>query len=175
MVPKRIKSIVLITLFSFFLGSVSQAQENCKVLVDSISHAFDKANEVIMSTQIMQGDNEFAYTKIRLFKDDAGEWQSENLEQRGFPRPNDNNNDDDEEPSFEFSCDQHDLIERSGQWQLKIEEPDEELPIKAWELSFKKENNQIVPIEIAGDIEARVLFIPFKGRFSTFFSDWQFP
>ncbi len=172
----KAKIIILLVFLSVSLSSISLAQENCNVLVDSISDAFEKATEVYMSTQIMQGGNEFAYTKMRLFKDDTGEWQSERIEQRGFPRPDDtNNNDDGEEPSFEFSCAEHDLIERSGQWQLNIKEPDEELPIKTWQLSFKKENNQIVPIEIAGDIEARVLFIPFKGRFSTFFSDWQFP
>lgn len=163
--------------FLILLSSSSVfAQETCQTLVDGIELAFEKANEVIMSTEIKQGDFEFAYTKIRLYKDDADEWQSEQLEQRGLPRPPDNQNEDDgEEPAFAFNCEAHELVETSAGWQILITEQDKDSPIKDWQLSFEAKQDSFVPIEIAGTIETSVLFIPFNGRFSTSFADWRFP
>ena len=167
---------------SFFLisclivSSLVLAQESCESLLDSIEGSFESADEVIMSTEIKQGSIEYAYTKIRLFKDEAEEWQSEQLEQRGIPRPPDAQAEDDgEEPSFEFSCELHELSETETGWFLNIEETDKDLPIKDWQLSFETVKNIIVPTEIAGTIETSILFIPFRGRFSTQFSEWQVP
>ena len=163
-------------IYFLFLGSVGLTQESCESLLGSIEASFNTAREVIMSTEIKQGNIEYAYTKIRLFKDKAEEWQSEQLEQRGIPRPSDAQQEDDgEEPSFDFNCELHELTETETGWLLNIEEADKDLPIKDWQLSFETVKNIIVPTEIAGTIETSILFIPFRGRFSTQFSEWQVP
>ena len=174
--PKVLKRVQRLSLFLLLSSSVF-AQESCESLVGSIELAFESANEVIMSTEIKQGALEYAYTKMKLYKDDADEWQSEQLEQRGIPRPpqGDESEEDGEEPSFEFDCTSHELIETPGGWQIVIDEQDDDIPIKEWELRFEEKAGVVVPVEIAGSIETSIFFIPFNGRFSTSFADWRFP
>lgn len=151
------------------------AQQNCEGLIASIDTAFDTAYEVTMSTQIKQGDLEYAYTRMKLFKDAQGQWQAEQLEQRGIPRPAETRREGEgAEPSFAFSCAAHQLVSSSSGWELELQEQDKDLPIKTWQLSFRREQGKIVPLEISGLIDTWFLFIPFKGNFSTSFSNWQF-
>lgn len=152
------------------------AQQSCEALVASIDSAFAEASEVIMSTQIMQGQLEYAFSKIRLYRDEAGEWQGEELEHRGLPRPPETRDEDEgAEPNFKFNCAVHNLVSVGSGWQLAIEEQDKEFPIKAWALSFTREQGQVVPTEINGQIETKILLIPFRGMVLTSFSDWVFP
>jgi hypothetical protein len=124
----------------------------------------------------MQGKREFAYSKIRLFKDDASQWQSEMLEQRGMQRPDDSEDSEDgAEPTFEFDCEGHELSQTDHQWNLTLKEKNLDIPVKAWNLAFGKELGTIVPISISGEFEARILLIPFRGNFNTAFSDWSLP
>ena len=126
-----------------------------------------------MTTEIMQGEREFAYSEILLYKDDAGEWQSEIVEQRGRQQPNEE--DDSEEPDFAFSCEGGAVSEADDGWLLELPEQDSEIPVNAWALTFTERLGNTVPVEIAGDFEARILLVPFKGTFSTRFSDWDVP
>ncbi|MGL4609091.1 MAG: hypothetical protein ACRCYY_05310 [Trueperaceae bacterium] len=169
---------VALCIFSLLcsLSSFSIAQVTCESLVDTITTAFDTASQVIMKTQILQGEREFAYSKLKLYKDRTGEWQSEVLEERGAQRPEDSEGTEDgAEPTFEFNCEGHTLVETENGWDLMILESNEEIPIEQWNVSLLKQNDVIVPSKVTGQFEARVLFIPFRGSFNTEFSDWVLP
>ena len=150
------------------------APPTCQELVDSVEEAFDIASEVTMTTEIMQGEREFAYSEVLLFKDDVGKWQSEIVEQRGRQQP-DNEEEDGEEPDFAFSCEGGAVSEVNGGWLLELPEQESEIPVNAWALTFTERLGNTVPVEIAGDFEAKILLVPFKGTFSTRFSDWDVP
>jgi hypothetical protein len=160
----------------FLFSCVSFAQVTCERLIDTITTAFDTATEVMMTTQIMQGNREFAYSKLRLYKDEVGEWQSEELEHRGVRRPADSEGTEDgAEPTFDFNCEGHTLTETEKGWDLVIPETREDVPVKQWDISLIRQASSIVPTKVAGQFEARVLFIPFTGSFTTEFSDWVLP
>ena len=154
-------------------GTALAAPPTCQELVDSVEAAFDIASEVTMTTEIMQGEREFAYSEVLLFKDDAGEWQSEIVEQRGRQQPDDEG--DGEEPDFAFSCEGGAVSEVDEGWLLELPEQDSEIPVNAWALTFTERLGNTVPVEIAGDFEAKILLVPFKGTFSTRFTDWDVP
>lgn len=161
--------------FMLFFSLQGLAQQTCEALVASIDTAFAEASEVMMSTQIMQGNLEYAYSKMRLYKDTQGEWQSEELEQRGLPRPPETRDEDEgAEPSFEFDCSEHELSSTGAGWSLQIVEQDKDLPIKGWAMKFSRTQGQVVPLEIQGQIDTRILLIPFKGTILTSFADWSF-
>jgi hypothetical protein len=165
-----------LTCLSLILGRPAVAQVTCERLTETITTAFDRATEVVMSTQIMQGEREFAYSKLRLYKDEAGEWQSEELERRGVQRPEDSEGTEDgAEPTFDFNCEGHTLTETEQGWDLIIPETREDIPVKQWDVSLVRQADAVVPVKVAGQFEARVLFIPFKGSFTTEFSDWILP
>ena len=160
--------------FVFLFNIAFAAPPTCQELVDSVEAAFDIASEVTMTTEIKRGEREFAYSEILLFKDDTGEWQSEVKEQRG-QQPPENEEDGDEEPDFAFSCEGGAVSEAEDGWLLELPEQDSEIPVNAWALTFTERLGNTVPVEIAGDFEARILLVPFKGTFSTRFSDWDVP
>jgi hypothetical protein len=166
-------------LTAYFIGTFSCAQTpvTCERLIETITEAFDTATEVKMTTQIMQGSREFAYSKLRLYKDEAGDWQSETLEQRGIQRPADSEGrEDGAEPSFDLNCEGHTLVEtEDGGWQLTLPQQGEDSPVKQWDVSLIRQADTIVPTKVAGNFEARVLFIPFRGSFITEFAEWQIP
>jgi hypothetical protein len=163
-------TVILLTAF------VLAQAETCESLLGSLETTFDKATQVIMTTQIMQGKREFAYSKVRLYKDEAGEWQSEELEQRGMRRPEDSEGrEDGAEPTFDFICEGHTLTQTESGWDLVLSPDDPESPVKTWYVSFTKHAAEIVPSSVTGNFEARVLFIPFTGSFNTRFSDWIIP
>jgi hypothetical protein len=156
--------------------NVGTAQVTCERLLGTITTAFDTATAVMMTTQIMQGQREFAYSKLRLYKDEAGQWQSEELERRGARRPEDSEGTEDgAEPSFDFNCEGHTIAETEKGWDLIIPETREDVPVKQWDVSLERKADTIVPTKVAGQFEARVLFIPFTGSFTTEFSDWVLP
>ncbi len=166
----------LAVIFFWMIILIGHAQETCETLVASIEQTFDKASQVIMTTNIMQGQREFAYSKLKLYKDRAGEWQSDILEQRGVQRPqNSQGTEDGAEPSFEFSCDEHEIIEETSGWTLSLQEQNPDIPVEAWVVTYGYENNALVPLSISGDFEAKILLIPFRGSFNTSFSDWTIP
>jgi hypothetical protein len=166
----------LITLFFCVLAHFSLAQVTCERLLETIAGAFDTATEVNMTTHILQGEREFSYSKLRLYKDETGEWQSEELEQRGVRRPEDSEGTEDgAEPTFDFNCEGHTLTETDKGWDLVIPESRENIPVKQWDVSLIRQASSIVPVKVAGQFEARILFIPFKGSFTTEFSDWVLP
>jgi hypothetical protein len=169
---KRIVSLLTL----YVLGHLSFAQVTCEGLLGTITDAFDEATEVQMTTQILQGGREFAYSKLRLYKDEAGEWQSEELEHRGVRRPEDSEGTEDgAEPTFDFNCEGHTLTETEQGWDLVIPETREDVPVKQWDISLIRQADAIVPSKVAGQFEAKVLFIPFRGSFITEFSDWILP
>jgi hypothetical protein len=159
----------------FYLLIISFAQETCETLVASVEGTFDKASQVIMTTNIMQGNREFAYSKIKLYKDRAGEWQSEMLEQRGMQRPEDSQGREDGEPTFEFSCEGHDMIQDDSGYTLTLQEQNPDIPVDAWVVTYGYVNDTVVPLSVSGNFEARILLIPFRGSFNTVFSDWVLP
>ena len=167
---------VLVAVTFCVLAHFSFAQVTCEKLLGTITGAFDVATEVKMTTQIMQGEREFAYSKLRLYKDETGEWQSEELEHRGVRRPQDSEGTEDgAQPTFDFNCEGHTITETDVGWDLIIPETREEIPVKQWDVSLVRQASSVVPAKVAGQFEARVLFIPFKGSFTTEFSDWILP
>lgn len=167
-------SLVVCVTTSF--GLTQTPPITCERLVETITEAFDKAVQVQMTTQIMQGSREFAYSKLKLSKDRAGEWQSEILEQRGMQRPDDSEGQEDgAEPTFDLNCEGHTLTETDGGWQLVLPQQGEDSPVKQWDVSLVLQGETIVPSKVAGSFEARVLFIPFRGSFSTEFAEWLIP
>ena len=167
------KAFILTTLLLLPLG---YAQETCESLTSSIEQVFDIANGVIMTTNIMQGKREFAFSKIRLYKDTSGQWQSEMLEQRGIQRPEDSeSNGDGAEPTFAFNCEGHELSQENKTWNLLLQEKNPDIPVKAWKVAFGKNFDTLVPLSVSGEFEARILLIPFRGSFNTAFSDWSIP
>lgn len=167
---------VLAILTLYLLGHTSFAQVTCERLLETITGAFDVATEVQMTTQILQGGREFAYSKLRLYKDETGEWQSEELEHRGVRRPDDSEGTEDgAEPTFDFNCEGHTMTETDKGWDLVIPETREEIPVKQWDVSLIRQADAIVPSRVAGQFEAKVLFIPFRGSFTTEFSNWILP
>jgi hypothetical protein len=169
---KRILAIATL----YVVGHWGFAQVTCEGLLGTITGAFEVATEVKMTTQIMQGGREFAYSKLRLYKDEAGEWQSEELEHRGVRRPEDSEGrEDGAEPTFDFNCEGHTITETEKGWDLVIPETRKDVPVKQWDVSLIRQASSIVPSKVAGQFEARVLFIPFRGSFTTEFSDWILP
>jgi hypothetical protein len=161
--------------FSVAQDEFSQTEVTCEALVDTITTAFDVATEVTMTTQIMQGSREFAYSKIYLYKDRAGEWQSEMLEQRGVQRPGDSEGQDDgAQPTFDLNCEGHSLTETETGWNLTLPQQGD-TPVKQWDISLERQGKTIVPARVAGTFEAKVLFIPFRGSFATEFAAWTIP
>jgi hypothetical protein len=168
----------LTLLAAYSIGTFGFAQDSvtCERLIDTITLSFDTATEVTMTTQIMQGSREFAYSKLRLYKDEVGEWQSETLEQRGVQRPQDSEGQEDgAEPTFDLNCDGHTLLETEQGWDLTLPQQGDDSPVKQWDISLVRQADTIVPSKVAGAFEARVLFIPFKGSFITEFFEWQIP
>jgi hypothetical protein len=158
-----------------FIGTYSLAQVTCKSLLGTITTAFEAATEVQMTTQILQGEREFAYSKLRLYKDEAGEWQSEELEHRGVRRPEDSEGQEDgAQPTFDLNCEGHTLVETENGWDMTLPEQGDS-PVKQWDVSLVKQAASIVPSKVAGTFEAKILFIPFRGSFTTEFSDWVIP
>lgn len=126
-----------------------------------------------MTTNIMQGQRELAYSKLQLYKDEASQWQSELLEQRGLQRPQDSEGrQDGAEPSFDFSCEGHELTAQDAGWTLKLQSTPE-IPVEAWIVNFGFEGETLVPFSISGAFETKILLIPFKGSFNTTFSNWS--
>jgi hypothetical protein len=164
-----VKVLLITLLLTLQLG---WAQMDCEGLITSIETAFEQAVEVIMSTQIMQGNREFAYSRIRLYKE-GDAWQSETLEERGVRRPNTAQSDDGAEPSFAFDCTEHTLSTTAQGWRLEITEQNDDLPIDRWQLEFTRSQGVVVPLSVSGQFEARILLIPFRGTFVTSFAGWR--
>ncbi len=150
-------------------------QPLCEELIGSIEAAFDGASEVIMSTEIRQGILEYAYSKMRLYKQN-GVWESSVLEQRGVRRPdNAGQSDEGEAPSFQLSCQQAVITALEEGWLLELEEENPDFPIKAWTLRFVEARQGYLPVEVRGQIDTRIAFIPFRGTVISGFEAWQFP
>jgi hypothetical protein len=170
---RRLFNVYLLLVFG---SSLAQTSVTCERLLETITTAFDVATEVKMTTQIMQGSREFAYSKLRLYKDEAGEWQSETLEQRGVNRPPDSDGQEDgAQPTFDLDCEGHTLVETEVGWDLTLPQQGEDSPVKQWDISLIRRADTIVPTRVAGAFEARLLFIPFKGSFMSEFAEWQIP
>jgi hypothetical protein len=163
--------------FAFILVLASSyAQETCETLVANIEESFDKASQLIMTTNIMQGNREFAYSKLKLYKDRNGEWQSEMLEQRGMQRPEDSQGrDDGAEPSFAFNCQGHEIVQDNSGYTLTLQEQNPDIPVDAWVVTYGYTGDVLVPLSVSGNFETRILLIPFRGSFNTAFSDWMIP
>lgn len=163
----------LLALAALLLASGSQAM-TCSELLSSIGAAFDAATEVVMTTDITQGEREFAYSRLRLFRAEDGTWASEVLEQRGQQRPQERDGGS-AEPQFDFSC-AGNMLEASGRgWTLVLPEQESDLPVGRWTLHFGRSAGRVVPEAVTGDFTARILFLPFRGSFRVRFSDWRFP
>lgn len=163
----------LLALAALVLGSWAQAM-TCSELLSSIDAAFGAATEVVMTTDITQGEREFAYSRLRLFRAEDGTWASEVLEQRGQQRPPERENGS-AEPQFDFSC-AGNMLEASGRgWTLVLPEQESDLPVGRWTLFFTRSAGQLIPEAVSGDFTARILFLPFRGSFRLRFTDWRFP
>jgi hypothetical protein len=167
------KRLVIVFCFWTVLAS---AQETCESLVANLEQSFEIASQVIMTTNIMQGQREFAFSKVKLYKDRAGQWQSESLEQRGMQRPDDTKTEDDGvEPSFSFDCSGHELMQDDSGWTLTLQEKNPDIPVDAWVVTYGYAEQVVVPISVSGAFEAKILLIPFRGSFNTSFSEWVIP
>jgi len=168
------KLIILVVLFS----SIALASPSCQELIDSVEIAFEKADEVIMDLRVSQAIFEIGYIKLRLFKNNEGIWDSENLEQRGL-KPPEKDEDKGAEPTVKFNCQDSEnnitITDTSDGWNLLMLESDKDKKVKRWILDFSTVDNLIVPIKVVAEYEITVLLIPVAGQAVTNLTNWKFP
>jgi len=160
------------------LIATAAAQPTCETLIGSLDTVFEEAVSYEIGVGIEQGDNEVAYQRQRAERQADGTYVTETLERRGLPRPPGTGNDgpDGGFADLGLTCDaDHELsIMPNGTARLEIGPVDPDGAVKGWSLEFNETSGRWVPREMIGNFEARIVFVPVKGRFVTTFSNWQF-
>ena len=156
------------------MTSLSFAQPTCETLVSDLETAFDEANSLLSEVEVVANGREMGYQKARLFRDEAGELQSEILEERGQRPPEDEGGDDED---FRFSCEggEIELLGSDGAYRLTLQEASEEIPVEAYELEFVPRGERYLPRSIVANFNTTFVLIPVSGTFTTNLSEWTFP
>ena len=162
-------------ILSFLLTSLSLAQPTCEALVDDLETAFDEAESLVSEVEVVANGREMGYQKARLYRDDAGELQSEVLEERGQRPPEDEGGDGGDD--FRFSCEGNELelLGSDGSYRLTLQEDDEEIPVEEYRLEFIPREGRYLPRTIVANFNTTFVLIPVRGTFTTNLSEWTFP
>lgn len=163
-------------ILSFLLTSLSFAQPTCETLVDDLEIAFDKAESLVSEVEVVANGREVGYQKARLVRDEAGELQSEIIEERG-QRPPEDEGGGDGEGDFSFSCEGNalELLGSDGSYRLTLQEDDEEIPVEEYRLEFFPQGERYLPRSIIANFNTTFVLIPVRGTFTTNLSEWTFP
>lgn len=159
--------------FALFL-SLSLAQPTCETLVADLETAFGEAESLMSEVEVVANGREVGYQRARLYRDEAGELQSEVLEERGQRPPEDEGEGGDD---FRFSCagNELELLGSDGAYRLTLQEDDEEIPVERYELEFFPQEGRYLPRSIQANFSTKVVLIPVRGTFTTNLSEWAFP
>lgn len=175
----RARSILaLATLVVALLASQAAASPTCEALVEELRAAFDDASAYQVGVSVEQGSREIAYELAQQTRAADGSWTSETIERRGLRRPG-NAGEQDGEATFgdvPISCEGHELSRTEG-GQVVLSLPGQEGEggsITGWSLRFEPTGGRWLPRELIAEFEARVVFVPVRGRFVTTLSDWRF-
>ena len=160
----------------FFSTSFALAQPTCETLVDDLETAFGEAESLMSEVEVVANGREMGYQKARLYRDDAGELQSEVIEERGQRPPEDEGEDEGDE-EFSFSCEGNELelLGSDGSYRLTLQEDDEEIPVDEYRLEFTPREGRYVPRSIIANFNTTFVLIPVRGTFTTKLSEWTFP
>ena len=154
---------------------LSFAQPTCETLVDDLETAFDEAESLVSEVEVVANGREMGYQKARLYRDEAGELQSEVIEERGQRPPEEEEDGDDGD--FRFSCqgNELELLGSDGAYRLTLQEANEEIPVEAYELEFVPQGERYLPRSIVANFNTTFVLIPVSGTFTTTLSEWTFP
>ena len=163
-------------ILGFLLTSFALAQPTCETLVDDLETAFDEAESLLSEVEVVANGREMGYQKARLTRDDAGELQSEVLEERG-QRPPEDEGEDESEDEFSFNCEGNELelLGSDGSYRLTLQEDDEEIPVDEYRLEFVPQGERYLPRSIIANFNTTFVLIPVRGTFTTNLSEWTFP
>ncbi len=165
----------ILLLLGFFLTSLSLAQPTCETLVDDLETAFDEAESLLSEVEVIANGREMGYQRARLVRDEAGELQSEVIEERGQRPPEDEGGGGDDD--FRFSCEGNELelLGSDGSYRLTLQEDDEEIPVEEYRLEFIPREGRYLPRSIIANFNTTFVLIPVRGTFTTNLSEWTFP
>lgn len=162
------------------LAGVAAAQPpeaTCETLLTSLETSFEEARSYELGVAIEQGEREIAYQLQRAERAEDGSWTTETLERRGLPRPPGTGGDGPDGGFAELGleCDGAALETTATGDVVMTLPPVEDGPVTGWNLTFAPLGARWVPREAIGDFEARIAFVPVRGRFVTTFDAWRFP
>lgn len=174
----RIRALLALLLTIPFVGVAWASTPSCETLVDAFRASFDDAFAYRVAVAVEQGEREVAYELAQQTRRDDGSWDSETIERRGLRRPSDAGRQDGQ-ASFgdvPFDCDGHEIRETdAGELVLSLPGREgDEGAITGWSVRFDRAAQRWLPRELIADFEARIVFIPVRGRFVTTLSDWRF-
>jgi hypothetical protein len=169
----------LIALLALGLGvGAAQASPTCETLVEELRAAFEEASAYQVGVSVEQGSREIAYERARQTRAADGSWTSETIERRGLRRPGDAGEQDGDATfgDVPISCEGHELTSaEDGQVVLSLPgQEGEEGAITGWSLRFEPAGERWLPRELIAEFEARIVFVPVRGRFVTTLDAWRF-
>ena len=162
-------------ILGFLLTSFSLAQPTCETLVSDLETAFDEADSLVSEVEVVANGREMGYQRARLYRDDAGELQSEVLEERGQRPPEDEGEGGDEDFRFDCEGNELELLGSDGSYRLTLQEDDEEIPVEEYRLEFVPQGERYLPRTIVANFNTTFVLIPVRGTFTTNLSEWTFP
>jgi hypothetical protein len=175
----RFRSLLAVAALALAVGvPQAAASPSCETLVDELRAAFDDASAYVVGVTVEQGTREIAYERARQTRAEDGSWTSETLERRGLRRPGDGGEQDGDATfgDVPISCEGHEL--RPGEdGQVVLALPGQEgegASITGWSLRFEPAGERWLPRELIAEFEARVVFVPVRGRFVTTLDEWRF-
>ena len=95
-------------------------------------------------------------------RDEAGELQSEVLEERGQRPPEEEGGGGDEDFSFSCEGNELELLGSDGAYRLILQEDDEEIPVEAYRLEFFPREGRYLPRSIQANFNTTFVLIPVK-------------
>jgi len=172
----RLRSLAVVV--AAVAGVAWASTPTCDTLVESFQGAFDDAVAYRVAVAVEQGEREVAYELAQQTRLDDGSWTSETIERRGLRRPSGTGQQDGQSTfgDVPLSCDGHEIHENDeGETVLTLPGREgEEGAITGWSIRFERTAQRWLPLELIADFEARIVFIPVRGRFVTTLSDWRF-
>lgn len=176
----RLVALFLGALFlaAAFASAAWASTPTCATLVDDFQSSFDDAVAYRVAVAVEQGDREVAYELAQQTRLDDGSWESETIERRGLRRPTDSGRQDGDATfgDVPIDCEGHEIRENDdGEVVLTLPAREgDESAITGWSIRFDRSAQRWLPLELIADFEARIVFIPVRGRFVTTLTDWRF-
>lgn len=174
------RTLVLASALSLLVasGTAQASTPTCEALLSELRTTFEDAVAYRVGVAIEQGNREIAYELSQQTREPDGSWTSETIERRGLRRPDDAGEQDGDATfgDLPLSCDGHELSERDdGHVILALPgEESDEGAITGWNVRFEPTADRWLPRELIAGFEARIVFVPVRGRFVTTLDGWEF-